>query len=154
MGVINFLDDVNIFMSHQPGEVSSSQSDLVLKLFSLIGIELNQYFGELATFIVRKTAHFSEYMILYLLAYNVMRFYINNRRVRLYLIGFVFLYACSDEFHQHFIPGRVMAFKDVMIDTSGGIIGFIIADLIEKIKIKKTKAIKNLNLRFYSFSLL
>ena len=80
-------------------------------------------------------------MILYLLAYNVLRFYVNNRRTRLYLIGFVFLYACSDEFHQYFIPGRVMAFKDVMIDTTGGIIGFIIASLIEKYKIRKAKGV-------------
>lgn len=138
-GLLVFWMILIFFMSHQPGEVSSSQSDLILKLFSLVGIELNEYFGELATFVVRKTAHFSEYMILYLLAYNLLRFYVNNRRTRLYLIGFVFLYACSDELHQYFIPGRVMAFKDVMIDTTGGVIGFIIASLIEKYKIIKAK---------------
>ncbi|WP_066896334.1 VanZ family protein [Clostridium nigeriense] len=127
------------FMSHQPGDVSSSQSDLVLKLFRVIGIELNDYFGELATFIVRKTAHFSEYMILFILAYNVTRNYNNDRKIKLYLIILVFLYACSDEFHQYFIPGRSMAFKDVLIDTSGGILGYIIITLFEKIKIKKFK---------------
>lgn len=92
-------------MSHQPGEISSSQSDLLLKVFSLIGIELNDYFGELATFIVRKAAHFSEYMILFFLAYNVSIKYTREKQVRLYLIIFVFLYACTDEFHQNFIPG-------------------------------------------------
>jgi VanZ family protein len=126
-------------MSHQPGEISSNQSELVLKIFSLIGIELNNYFGELATFVVRKTAHFSEYMILFLLAYNVTRYYVNNSKTRLLLIAFVFLYACSDEFHQYFIPGRAMAFKDVLIDTSGGMLGYIIVIIIEKIKIKKLK---------------
>lgn len=126
-------------MSHQPGEISSGQSELVLKIFSLIGIELNNYFGELATLIVRKTAHFSEYMILFLLAYNVTRYYVNNNRTRILLIFFVFIYACSDEFHQYFIPGRVMAFKDVLIDTSGGVLGYIIALLIEKFKIKRLK---------------
>lgn len=130
---------VIFFMSHQPGEVSSSQSDLVLKAFSLIGIELNDYFGELATFVIRKVAHFSEYMILFLLAYNVTRHYVNERKTRLYLIGFVFLYACTDEFHQYFIPGRVMALKDVLIDTSGGILGYIIITIIEKFKSKKYK---------------
>ncbi|MGG7060214.1 VanZ family protein [Clostridium nigeriense] len=126
-------------MSHQPGEISSGQSELVIKIFSLIGIELNDYFGELATLVVRKTAHFSEYMILFLLAYNVTRYYVNNNRARILLIAFVFLYACSDELHQYFIPGRVMAFKDVLIDTSGGVLGYIIATLIEKVKVRRLK---------------
>ena len=67
------------FMSRQPGEVSSSQSELVLKIFSFLGIELNQYFGELATLVIRKTAHFSEYLILFLFAYNVSRFYFTTK---------------------------------------------------------------------------
>lgn len=126
------------FMSHQPGEVSSSQSDLVLKIFKFIGVELNDYFGELATFIIRKAAHFSEYMILFLLAYNVSRYY-KNKDVKLYLITFVFLYACSDEIHQYFVPGRSMAFKDVLIDTSGGVFAYIIISFVERLKINKKK---------------
>ncbi|MCR1953092.1 MULTISPECIES: VanZ family protein [Clostridium] len=125
------------FMSHQPGEVSSSQSELVLKIFSFFGIELNQYFGELATLVVRKTAHFSEYLILFLFAYNVSKFYFTTKRARLYSIIFVFLYASTDEFHQYFIPGRNMAFKDVLIDTSGGAIGYLITRIVEIVKLNK-----------------
>ncbi|GAA0087168.1 VanZ family protein [Clostridium sp. CTA-7] len=117
------------FMSHQPGEVSSSQSELVIKIFQFLGIELNEYFGDLATFVVRKTAHFSEYLILFLFAYNVSKRYFSNKKARVYAIIFVFLYACSDEFHQYFIPGRSMAFKDVLIDTSGGLVGYLIMRL-------------------------
>lgn len=130
---------VIFLMSHQPGEVSSSQSDLVLKFFSLIGIELNDYLGELATLVIRKAAHFSEYMILFLLAYNVTKNYINERKKRLFLIVFVFLYACTDEIHQYFIPGRTMAFKDVLIDTSGGVLGYIIISVVEKFKSRRYK---------------
>ena len=126
-------------MSHQPGDISSNQSELVLKIFSFIGIELNDYFGELATFIVRKAAHFSEYMILFLLAYNVTRYYINTRKVRLFLIIFVFIYACTDEIHQYFIPGRNMAFKDILIDTSGGAFGYIIVDIFSRFKFRKNR---------------
>ena len=125
------------FMSHQPGEVSSSQSELVLKIFSFLGIELNQYFGELATLVIRKTAHFSEYLILFLFAYNVSRFYFTTKKARLYSIIFVFLYASTDEFHQYFIPGRNMAFKDVLIDTSGGVIGYLIMKIVEIVKLNK-----------------
>ena len=125
------------FMSHQPGNVSSNQSDLVLKIFSFIGIELNDYFGEVATFIVRKTAHFSEYFILYLLSYNVFRCYIKNKKYSIYLILFVALYAISDEFHQSFIPGRGPAIRDVLIDTSGGAFAYITMNLFARFKSKK-----------------
>ena len=125
------------FMSHQPGEVSSSQSELVLRIFSFLGIELNQYFGELATLVIRKTAHFSEYLVLFLFAYNVSRFYFTTKKARLYSIIFVFLYASTDEFHQYFIPGRNMAFKDVLIDTSGGVIGYLIMKIVEIVKLNK-----------------
>lgn len=125
------------FMSHQPGNVSSNQSDLVLKIFSFIGIELNDYFGEVATFIVRKTAHFSEYFILYLLSYNVFRYYVKDKKYSIYLILFVALYAVSDEFHQAFIPGRGPAIRDVLIDTSGGAFAYITMNLFTRFKFKK-----------------
>ena len=126
-------------MSHQPGEVSSNQSDLVLNIFRLIGIELNDYFGDLATFFVRKLAHFSEYMILFFFTYNVLRYYIKERKARIFSVIFVFLYACTDEIHQFFVPGRNMAFKDVLIDTSGGVFGYILLSILYKIKLIRNK---------------
>ena len=53
------------FMSNQPADISTKQSDLVIKLFSIINIDLNIHLGELASFLVRKSAHFMEYFILY-----------------------------------------------------------------------------------------
>ena len=41
------------------------------------------------------------------------------------LIGF--LYAVSDEIHQHFVPGRAMQARDVLIDTAGVLLGIWIA---------------------------
>lgn len=122
------------YMSHQPGDKSSEQSQFVLQLFSFFGIKLDSYFGELATLIIRKGAHFTEYCILFLLAYNVLGLYMSSRAAKLYGIVIVFLYACSDEFHQSFIPGRGPAFKDVMIDTSGGIFGCICISIYQKFK--------------------
>ena len=78
-------------------------------------------------------------MILFLLAYNVTRYYINTRKVRLFLIIFIFIYACTDEIHQYFIPGRNMAFKDVLIDTSGGAFGYIIVDIFSRFKFRKNR---------------
>lgn len=120
------------YMSNQPGDVSSKQSGLVLKLFQVLGIDLNKELGELATFIVRKTAHFTEYFILYLLTINVMQYYFNIKNAILYSLIFSILYACTDEIHQYFIPGRAMAFKDILIDSSGALTAMIITKIISK----------------------
>lgn len=117
------------YMSNQVGEVSSSQSDFVVYIFNLVGLDLNSYFGELATFIVRKGAHFTEYMILYFLTINVLKYYLKSRTIYLYSLLIVFGYACTDEIHQLFVPGRAGMFKDVLIDTSGGLVGMCIVCL-------------------------
>lgn len=120
------------FMSHQPGDVSSKQSDFVVTLFNMLGLDLSSL-GDLATFIIRKAAHFTEYMILYFLAYNVLRFYVKNKMIYVYSLIIVFGYASSDEFHQLFVAGRSGQFKDVLIDTSGGTFGMILVYLKNKI---------------------
>lgn len=121
------------YMSNQPADISNGQSDFVIKFFSYIGIELNDYFGNLASFIVRKGAHFTEYLILYFLFYNLNKNYF-DKKSKLYSIIFVFLYACSDEIHQFFIPGREMQIRDVIIDTSGGVFGYLLICIKNRIK--------------------
>lgn len=108
-------------MSNQPAKISDSQSIGVLKLLFKFGIDINGVFGELANFIIRKCAHFLEYMILALLASNVVTLYCSTKRASIITIIFIFFYACSDEIHQLFVMGREGAFRDVLIDTSGGI---------------------------------
>ena len=129
------------FMSNQPGEVSTKQSDLVIKVFSLIGIDLNSYLGSIATFIIRKAAHFTEYFILYCLSIRVLRQYIEIKKARIYCLFIVLGYAITDEIHQYFIPGRAMALRDVLIDFSGGIFGYLFNYLIYNFKVKKNKYI-------------
>ena len=113
---------ITYVMSNQPATVSDSQSLGVLSLFSKIGININGIFGDLANFVVRKCAHFLEYMILALLVLNVLKLYFNMKQVVILTIVFVFLYACSDEIHQLFVLGREGAVRDVIIDTCGGIV--------------------------------
>ncbi|OCA97547.1 VanZ family protein [Clostridium beijerinckii] len=113
---------IGIFiMSNQPAQISDSQSEGVINILSAIGINMNGIFGQLTNFIVRKCAHFLEYMVLSLLAFNVFKLYFNIRIVIFVTVVFVFFYACSDEIHQLFVLGREGAFRDVIIDTVGGI---------------------------------
>lgn len=126
------------YMSNQPADISNNQSDFVIEFLNFLGIELNDYFGDLASFIVRKGAHFTEYLILFFLSYNVSKTYFIKRN-GLYSIIFVFIYALSDEFHQYFIPGREMKFIDVMIDTVGGIFGAILLNINNLLKKQRAK---------------
>ena len=46
-----------------------------------------------------------------------------GRRLRWLTVGWVFLSAAGDEFHQYFVPGRYASFADVLLDTCGGTFG-------------------------------
>lgn len=127
------------FMSSQPAEISNSQSDLIIKIFEVVGIDLDARFGNLASLIVRKGAHLTEYFILYILAYRVVIIYKKEKFAIIYTLIIVFVYACSDEIHQYFVPGRAMAIRDVIIDTIGGIIACFIIKIYNKY-IKKSKS--------------
>jgi VanZ family protein len=132
---------VLIFMfSSQAGEVSSENNKFVIYVFKLIGFDLNGILGTLSDFVVRKAAHFTEYFILYILLYRA----INTKRkgdIKVFIgsILIVFLYACSDEFHQAFVPGRGPAFRDVLVDTCGGLTAFLIMYIVT---LKKNSALK------------
>ena len=85
--------------------------------------------GNVTELFIRKLAHFTEFMILGILAkVNYEGYYKTN--TILYPLLFSMLYACSDELHQLFVPGRFCAFKDVMIDSSGAFVGIALYHLI------------------------
>lgn len=129
---------VIIFIFSQlPGDVSDEQSKLVVYIFNALGLDLNSYLGDLANFAVRKGAHFTEYFILYILTLNVLILYMDKRKAWNFSLCFVFIYACSDELHQMFIPGRGPAFRDVLIDTSGGAFAYIVSNFIDSFSVGK-----------------
>lgn len=118
------------YMSAQPADISNSQSGFVIKLLQSIGIDSSGNNIGLLTTIVRKGAHFSEYAILGLLSYNVMKNYFTKKRARIVAVLIVFFYACSDEFHQLFVSGRAGKITDVIIDTYGGIFSVLVIWMI------------------------
>lgn len=117
------------FMSSQPAEASDSQSLGIINVLSKLGIDMNGIFGDIANFIVRKCAHFLEYMILGFLIIKLIKEDLNQKYILLIVIAGVFLYACTDEFHQLFVPGRDGNFRDILIDTSGGTLSALLFTL-------------------------
>ncbi|MDU4753179.1 MAG: VanZ family protein, partial [Clostridium butyricum] len=107
-------------MSNQPAETSDSQSLGIISILSKLGIDMSGIFGDIANFIVRKCAHFLEYMILGFLIINLIKEDLKLKYIVLIVISGVFLYACTDEFHQLFVSGRDGNLRDIFIDTSGG----------------------------------
>jgi VanZ family protein len=74
-------------------------------------------------FLVRKTAHFTEYALLALLA---ARAFLTSSRLKLkhlwWLVAFA-LVACvalADEYHQSFVPSRTGTIYDSFLDMTGG----------------------------------
>jgi VanZ family protein len=120
--VIIWMVVIFIFSS-QPGDASEETSQFVIYIFNLLGIDLYGFFGTLAQFIVRKCAHFTVYFILYMLLFNALKENFSLKKALWFSLLGAFLYACSDEFHQSFVPGRGPAFKDVVIDSSGALLG-------------------------------
>ncbi len=122
------------------------------------GLENNLISLSTLIFLVRKTAHFTEYAILGSLFFLNLRNWLklNNplteksklqttktfaKKAPLDPLKYAlamsvllsFLYACTDEIHQIFVPGRSAQFRDILIDTLGASIGTIITYLIIKL---------------------
>lgn len=82
--------------------------------------------------IVRKTAHFSLFALLGLCAYiSASLTFIKKgshfiQKNAIVCLAFCILYAISDEVHQLFVKGRSCEFTDVLIDTSGSIVGILL----------------------------
>lgn len=99
---------------------------------------------------LRKCMHASIYLVLALLLLNI--FNITKKNIThkyLIIIIICFVYACTDEYHQTFVSGRTGQFIDVLIDTSGSIIGLLIYNIINKLVGKHKKNNLNKNLEIY-----
>ena len=92
-------------------------------------------------FIVRKLAHFSEYIGLCFLASNAI-YQLSKRFIPLYSCALTSFYAISDEFHQLFVDGRSCEIRDWAIDTVGALVGALAFYIIKK---KKKKVVKKKN---------
>ncbi len=93
-------------------------------------------------FIIRKIAHMFEYGVLTYLIFRILS-QTEKRHLNWNLFwSFVFtiMYAISDEYHQSFIAGRTGTYRDVIIDSVGGIVALWLIYLhwhYQKIKTRK-----------------
>lgn len=118
--------------SNQQATVSKNTSDDFIKstvnVVSHLSNNINiNFIIDNYSFIIRKSAHFTLYLVLGLFVYNACRD--NKKRIIISLFICIF-YACTDEFHQLFIIGRSCEIRDVIIDSIGSFIGILIYNYI------------------------
>lgn len=130
MGVIfMFSAQVSDESKSSSNKVTSAVVNTVISIKKEnISEEKRQKIIEDKTFIVRKSAHFTEYFILglILILYLQTKEKLAPKYIILAII-FCVLYATSDEIHQLFVDGRSCKIIDILIDTCGSslaILGF------------------------------
>ena len=94
---------------------------------------------------VRKCAHFTEYMALGFMIRLCLESWFGHRMKKyrmLALIGFGAGagYACTDEAHQLMIDGRSGQWTDVLVDSSGVLVGVTLGTLLIKTLNRKSGA--------------
>ena len=139
--VASILTAALIFwFSAQHGEDSQVMSDsITMQVARMLKPDLQQMpeaarvsYLELLSLIIRKNAHFCEFM---LLGFNLMAWLRLRdekrpwRACRLTAWAIATLYAGTDELHQMFISQRAAALLDVGIDSAGSLTGVLIATL-------------------------
>ena len=91
--------------------------------------------------LLRKIAHFCEYMALGFFVSGAISFTFDRRKIY-FPLPICMLYSVSDEIHQYFVPGRACRIFDVFVDSCGSLTGILVFLLlifiIEKIISKKT----------------
>ena len=126
-GIINSVIDTTIETSHNIGIIEEIPTEKEKQnIINNLNLPL------------RKIMHFTEYLILSILLLNALtKTNIKNK----YFITIIicFLYAITDEYHQTFIDGRTGQFIDVLIDTTGSVLGLIIYNKIIQKNKKRDK---------------
>lgn len=161
--IFNFSSEKSEQSNKTSGVVVDKIVDILPKTKNLNTVEKEKAKQKIVT-PVRKTAHFTAYMSLGIWIYlcsmtfeekNKVNDNINvekgieckscNENMRRILISVVlaFTYACIDEIHQLFVPGRSGEFRDVCIDTCGASFGILLVWCVIRVARKLKKKINN-----------
>src|SRR4051794_32027695 len=130
---------VIIFSASSDSKSMEHSSRILEPLIHWLAPGLSKHAVSEIVFLIRKCAHLTEYAILALLFWRALRKPMPSDsrpwrwREAGFPILFVALYAASDEIHQVFVPNREGRIADVMIDTTGAIIGMFLLWLIGRL---------------------
>jgi len=138
-----FSSDNAVRSSSKSGRVTDTVVEIIVNDYDELSAEKQLSIRDKAEHIIRKLAHYSVYAMLGFCASMA----VGQRKLfgkgSLGVLIFCFLYACSDEIHQIFVPGRAGMFTDVLIDTGGALTGmlcsFVIFGIVKLISNRKNE---------------
>ena len=119
-----------LIQSAMPADLSRRESHIIVALLA----DLLQMNSRTLTFLVRKCAHFTEYIVLGVSMQLLAGDFLHRRPeigqagdARAFLLpwGAGTLYAVTDEIHQIFVAGRSCEFRDICIDSIGVAAGIL-----------------------------
>lgn len=133
---------VIFLLSGENGGESSGLSERILEM--LRRLPIFSAWKVDGSFLIRKTAHVTEYLILSMLLFFTVREEIRRRnrpvltgsfypRLVILPAGLTYVWAALDEFHQTFVPGRCGTVTDTGIDSIGILLGTAVSWLILQI---------------------
>lgn len=134
--VISVMTAIFLFSSQNAdtsGKTSTGFTGKIIRVLD-VGNRLNaeeiDNIADRLDYIVRKSAHFTIYAALGFFVFLLLAAYrAASAKTLLYSLLWSFAYSCSDEIHQHFVPGRAMLARDVAIDSCGALCGALLAAL-------------------------
>lgn len=135
--VISCMGTIFFFSSQVAEESDKASEGFIINLvrfFNIREVFSEAEINEIATNlngIVRVGAHFTIYAVLgFLVALLLNEYMLYGAKLILYSVLSSFLYACTDEFHQSFVPGRSAQLSDILTDTLGSLFGVIFAIIV------------------------
>ena len=117
-----------------PADLSQQESGVIVFMLSrFLSVD-----PEGLSFVIRKCAHFTEYMILGMSLFVTVREFIPDEErvaaVQIVSWSIGALYAVTDESHQSFVPGRSCEIRDILIDSCGVTAGVLIMNAIRGVR--------------------
>jgi hypothetical protein len=133
--ILTFAIMITIFcFSNQNADESGEVSNAVL-LWIVNRVLHNPQLANsgIGSFVIRKLAHFSIYLCLGASAALLVDEWKPKHCPFVWSWLIPIVYACTDEFHQYFVPGRSCELRDVCIDSTGALLGVIIIRLMLRV---------------------
>ena len=136
MFMIYFFSTENATQSdHRSGIISMAVIRVVHPEYGQMDAEEQKTVYDEVQHIVRKCAHFTEYMLLGFVIRLCLESWFGFRKNRFFRLGADGIaggtvYACTDEAHQMAIEGRMGAWSDVLVDAGGVMTGVILGTLL------------------------
>ncbi|HCK87301.1 MAG TPA: VanZ family protein [Erysipelotrichaceae bacterium] len=102
------------------GQMSGNITGMIMDLLKAVHINIS---FDTLHHLIRKGAHFCEYLVLGCLVVYAQKHAPLHRNSLIVILLFMIAVPCCDESIQHFVPERYGAFSDVLLDMCGYITG-------------------------------